>query len=173
MVGREGIEPPVSEDGWSTASCAPWRDRPMTGPGGAGPDDDASAVVKELVSRLVAGRVEAGSEGVEPSAIGFGSRGTAVARAQGVARMTLCAWCGEELEFGEFALQEGALGAPVAQGRHSHDGRARRHWLHGIGPHRRRSRTASLCMDNCHEPIVRCLQITCKWRISRSTRSHA
>lgn len=44
--------------------------------------DDASAVVKVLVSRLVAGRVEAGSEGVEPSAIGFGSRGTTVARAQ-------------------------------------------------------------------------------------------
>lgn len=27
-VGREGIEPPVSDDGWSTASCAPWRVRP-------------------------------------------------------------------------------------------------------------------------------------------------
>lgn len=43
---------------------------------------DASVVVKVLVSRLVAGRVEAGSEGVEPSAIGFGSRGTTVAQAQ-------------------------------------------------------------------------------------------
>ena len=32
VVGREGIEPPVSEDGWSTASCAPWRDRPIRGP---------------------------------------------------------------------------------------------------------------------------------------------
>ena len=29
VVGRGGIEPPVSEDGWSTASCAPWRDRPI------------------------------------------------------------------------------------------------------------------------------------------------
>ena len=97
-VGREGIEPPLSEDGWSTASCAPWRDRPMTGPGGAGPDDDASAVVKVVVSRLVAGRVEAGSEGVEPSAIGFGSRGTTVAQAQvESARMTLCAMAGEAL----------------------------------------------------------------------------
>lgn len=58
VVGRGGIEPPVSEDGWSTASCAPWRDRPMSKPGGAGLDDDVSAVVKELVSRLVAGRRE-------------------------------------------------------------------------------------------------------------------
>ena len=30
-VGREGIEPPVSEDGWSTASCTPWRVRPVFG----------------------------------------------------------------------------------------------------------------------------------------------
>jgi hypothetical protein len=82
VVGREGIEPPVSEDGWSTASCAPWRDRPMSKPGGAGLDDDVSAVVKVLVSRLVAGRVEAGSEGVEPPVVGFGDRDTAVARAQ-------------------------------------------------------------------------------------------
>jgi hypothetical protein len=35
----------VSEDGWSTASCAPWRDRPLSRPGGAGLDDDVSAVV--------------------------------------------------------------------------------------------------------------------------------
>src|SRR5262245_342890 len=28
IVGREGIEPPVSDDGWFTASCAPWRVRP-------------------------------------------------------------------------------------------------------------------------------------------------
>ena len=55
---------------------------------------DASVVVKVLVSRLVAGRVEAGSEGVEPSAIGFGSRGTTVAQAQvESARMTWCARC--------------------------------------------------------------------------------
>src|SRR5438270_12883250 len=87
------------------------------GPGGAGPDDDASAVVKELVSRLVAGRVEAGSEGVEPAAIGLGSRGTAVARAQGVARMTLCAWCGEELEFGEKCCALPAHDGPAGIGR--------------------------------------------------------
>lgn len=82
-VGREGIEPPVSEDGWSTASCAPWRDRPMSKPGGAGLDDDVSAVVKVLVPPLLAGSVEAGSEGVEPPVVGFGDRDTAVARAQG------------------------------------------------------------------------------------------
>ena len=92
-VGREGIEPPVSDDGWSTASCAPWRDRPVRDRCGDRSHDDASAVVKVLVSRLVAGRVEAGSEGVEPSAIGFGSRGTTVAQAQvESARMTWCAW---------------------------------------------------------------------------------
>ncbi len=56
VVGREGIEPPVSEDGWSTASCAPWRDRPMSKPGGAGLDDDVSAVVKVLMAGLVARR---------------------------------------------------------------------------------------------------------------------
>ena len=44
--------------------------------------DDASAVVKVLVSRLAVGRVEAGSEGVEPPAGGFGDRGVAVTRAQ-------------------------------------------------------------------------------------------
>lgn len=45
--------------------------------------DDASAVVKVRVSRLVAGRVEAGSEGVEPPAGGVGDRDATVARAQG------------------------------------------------------------------------------------------
>ena len=82
IVGREGIEPPVSDDGWSTASCAPWRDRPMSRPGGTGPDDDVSAVVNVLVARLVAGRVEAGSEGVEPPVVGVGDRDTTVARAR-------------------------------------------------------------------------------------------
>ena len=92
VVGREGIEPPVSEDGWSTASCAPWRDRPIRGPVWRPALDDASAVVKVLVSRLAVGRVEAGSEGVEPPVAGFGDRDTAVARAQGArARMTKCA----------------------------------------------------------------------------------
>jgi hypothetical protein len=57
---------------------------------------DASVVVKVLVSRLVAGRGEAGSEGVEPPVVGFGNRDTAVARAQvEIARMTLCAIAGE------------------------------------------------------------------------------
>ena len=73
IVGREGIEPPVSEDGWSTASCAPWRDRPACGASGAGPDNDACAVVKVLMSRLVAGP-GAGSEGVEPPVVGVGDR---------------------------------------------------------------------------------------------------
>ena len=31
VVGREGIEPPVSIDGCFTGSCAPWRDRPNSG----------------------------------------------------------------------------------------------------------------------------------------------
>ena len=31
VVSREGIEPPVSEDDWVTARCAPWRDRLMGG----------------------------------------------------------------------------------------------------------------------------------------------
>jgi hypothetical protein len=48
----------------------------------AGPED-ASAVVKVLLSRLVAGRIEAGSEGVEPPAGGVGDRGATVARARG------------------------------------------------------------------------------------------
>ena len=52
VVGREGIEPPVSVDGWTTASCAPWRVRPMPRPGGAGRGDDVSAVVKERASGL-------------------------------------------------------------------------------------------------------------------------
>ena len=44
--------------------------------------DDASAVVNVLVSRLAVGRVEAGSEGVEPPAVGFGDRGATLARAR-------------------------------------------------------------------------------------------
>src|SRR3954447_4823476 len=51
--------------------------------------DDASAVVNVLVSRLVVGRVGAGSEGVEPPAGGFGDRGATVTRAHGTGtRMT-------------------------------------------------------------------------------------
>ena len=44
--------------------------------------DDASAVVNVLVSRLVVGRVGAGSEGVEPPAGGFGDCDATVTRAQ-------------------------------------------------------------------------------------------
>ena len=62
VVGREGIEPPLSEDGWSTASCAPWRDRPIAGPGGAGPDDDVCAVVKVRMSGLDVRREHARNE---------------------------------------------------------------------------------------------------------------
>ena len=47
---------PCRKDGWFTASCALWRDRPMSKPGGAGLDDDVSAVVKELVAGLGARR---------------------------------------------------------------------------------------------------------------------
>ena len=54
VVGREGIEPPSSEDDRSTASCAPWRDRPKSKPRGSGSDDDVSAVVKVRLAALVA-----------------------------------------------------------------------------------------------------------------------
>jgi hypothetical protein len=81
VVGREGIEPPLSIDGCFTGSCAPWRDRPNFGAERYGPDVDASAVVKELVSGLAIRRF-ARSEGVEPPAVGVGDRGAAVARAQ-------------------------------------------------------------------------------------------
>jgi hypothetical protein len=61
VVGREGIEPPVSIDISFTDCCAPWRDRPMivgTGCGAGSDDDDVSdAVVKVLVSGLDARRV--------------------------------------------------------------------------------------------------------------------
>lgn len=85
-VGREGIEPPVSEDGWSTASRAPWRDRPIARPGGAGPDKDASAVVKVRTP----GRespARARPEGIEPLAGGVGDRGATMARAQELVSM--------------------------------------------------------------------------------------
>src|SRR6478735_8683090 len=72
-------------------SCAPWRVRPISGPGGAGPDDDASAVVKVLVAGLAI-RPRARSEGVEPPAVGVGDRDATMARAQGIrTRMTVCA----------------------------------------------------------------------------------
>ncbi len=90
VVGREGIEPPVSEDGWSTASCAPWRDRPMSKPGGAGLDGDVSAVVKVLMAGLVARREQARKvSNPRPSVLETAA--PPLARAQGNARMTLCA----------------------------------------------------------------------------------
>ena len=80
-VGREGIEPPVSEDGWSTASCAPWRDRPNCEARWRWPQrNDAYAVVKVLWSGI--GIRSARPEGVEPPAAGFGDRGATMARAQ-------------------------------------------------------------------------------------------
>ena len=91
-VGRKGIEPPVSEDGWSTASCAPWRDRPNGGQVALAPTNDAYAVVKVLLSGPKARRAR--PEGVEPPACGFGGRGATMARAQGInlrARRPLCA----------------------------------------------------------------------------------
>ena len=66
----------------------------------AGPDDDASAVVKVLVSRLVAGS-GAGSEGVEPPVVGFGDRdATTGSSPKKGTRMTLCACAVEALDFG-------------------------------------------------------------------------
>lgn len=66
-MGREGIEPPVSIEGWPRReiqpdSCAPWRDRPMVaGTGcGAGPGDNevsSDAVVKVRLAELDARRV--------------------------------------------------------------------------------------------------------------------
>jgi hypothetical protein len=79
-AGRES-NPLCRDDGWSTASCAPRRDRPAQDRFGHRSHDDASAVVKELTTRLVEWRVAAGSEGVEPPAVGVGSRGATVARA--------------------------------------------------------------------------------------------
>ena len=75
VVGREGIEPPMSDDGWFTASCAamarPTHARSVWQPTAT---CDASVVVKVLLAALDARRVEAGSEGVEPSARGVGDR---------------------------------------------------------------------------------------------------
>ena len=73
VVGRGGIEPPLSQTAGLQPAWPPWRDRPMSKPSGVDSDDDASVVVKVLVSRQVAGRVEAGSEGVEAPAVGFGT----------------------------------------------------------------------------------------------------
>ena len=72
-MGREGVEPPVSEDHWSTASCAPWRDRPISGRMPTGPNDDVSAVVKVLVARLEAWREQTREES-NLLVVGFGDR---------------------------------------------------------------------------------------------------
>ena len=60
--GPGGNRTPCVGDGWITASCAPWRDRPIAGPGGAGPDDDAYAVVKVLMAGLDVRREHARKE---------------------------------------------------------------------------------------------------------------
>lgn len=78
-VGRKGIEPPVSEDGWSTASCAPWRDRP-NGPVGAGPKKRCLCGCQGAVFRTEGRRAR--PEGIGPPAVGFGDRGATMARAQ-------------------------------------------------------------------------------------------
>ena len=81
-AGRES-NPLCRQDGWFTASCAPWRDRPNSGTRWRWPQtNDAYAVVKVLLSG--AGARRARPEGVEPPAGGFGDRGATMARAQGV-----------------------------------------------------------------------------------------
>ena len=90
-VGREGIEPPMSEDGWSTASCAPWRDRPMSKPGGTDFDDDVSAVVKEPMAGLVARRASRLGRCRTPGRRCWRPRRHHWLEPKGSARMTLCA----------------------------------------------------------------------------------
>ena len=91
VVGREGIEPPVSEDGWSTASCAPWRGRPRSKPGGAGLDDDVSAVVKVLVNRTGCPARGQARKVSNPRPSVLETAAPPLARALRSTRMTLCA----------------------------------------------------------------------------------
>ena len=86
MVGREGNEPPMSRRRLVYRQLRPMARPTHADRCGDRSLDDASAVVKVLVSRLAAGRVEAGSEGVEPPAVGVGDRGATVARAQELER---------------------------------------------------------------------------------------
>ena len=93
-VGREGIEPPVSIDGCSTGSGAPWRDRPMVVGARCGAGSDELSLPMRL-SRCwwpnwMPGAL-AGPEGVEPSAVGFGDRGATLARALANGDMRLAA----------------------------------------------------------------------------------
>ena len=116
-MGRGGIEPPVSETAGLQPAAPHGATDPCAGPVGAGPDDDASAVVKVLVSRLVAGR-GAGSEGVEPPVVGFGDRdattGSSPKKGMG---MTLCACAGEALDFGAERCALPAHDGPAGIGR--------------------------------------------------------
>jgi len=121
VVGREGIEPPVSEDGWSTASCAPWRDRPMSKPGGAGLDDDVSAVVKVLMAGLVARRASRLGRCRTPGRRCWRPRRHHWLEPKGKARMTLCACCGGALKIRR------RVGATSAR-------RACRHWQAPVVP---------------------------------------
>ncbi len=73
--GPGGNRTPCVVDGWVTASCAPWRVRPVGDQVVLAPHDDAYAVVKVRLSGLAVRLVRAGSEGVEPPAVGVGDRG--------------------------------------------------------------------------------------------------
>ena len=57
-------------------AAPPWRVRPMCRARWHWLDDDASVVVNVQTAALEARRAEAGPEGVEPSARGFGIRST-------------------------------------------------------------------------------------------------
>src|SRR5688572_12427159 len=60
----------------------------------------------------------AGSEGVEPPAVGVGDRGaTAGSSPKGNARMTLCAWWGEALKIRREASELPALDGPADVGK--------------------------------------------------------
>jgi hypothetical protein len=81
QVGREGIEPPVSERRLVYSQLRPMA-RPTQSRGQVvpTPTNDAYAVVKERLSGPDARLAR--SEGVEPPADGFGDRGATMARAQ-------------------------------------------------------------------------------------------
>lgn len=68
MVGREGIEPPVSDDGWPTTRYAPWRVRPTWGQMALALID-VSSVVKVLVPDDAPGDVRHRSTEVDDVAL--------------------------------------------------------------------------------------------------------
>jgi len=76
MRGPARNRTPYVGDGWVTTSVRAMRDRPMSKSCGDNFDDDASVVVNVQSAALEARRDEAGPEGVEPSARGFGIRST-------------------------------------------------------------------------------------------------